>query len=209
MKHMLLVFIVGALAGCAAPDPYAFEKEEQGSADTGPDMMTRAVMGASAGARRDGPLTGPLTGAGISSQQYMQQQEQALKTELDDSGVTVSRDGDRIRLVMPGNITFATDSTHLQPAFIPVLDSVSRILRQFDHTLLEVTGHTDSRGSKRYNQELSELRASAVANYLHEAGIGRERLRSVGKGESVPLATNKTEAGRARNRRVELNIRSR
>ncbi len=206
MKFIIVLLSLISLSGCAAKDPYAFEKQRaQNSAQ--PNAMTRAVMGIPSQNSRE-PLTGPMGGAVQNSDRYMKQQEQALKKELDDTGVRVERVGNDIRLVMPGNITFATDSVKLEANFIPVLDSVIRVLARFEHTALLITGHTDSQGKASYNNELSKARADSVASYLKKSGISSQRMKTLGRGEEQPVATNKSEKGRSLNRRVELDIRA-
>ncbi|MEH6813454.1 MAG: OmpA family protein [Motiliproteus sp.] len=207
MKFVIAILPVALLFGCAASDPYAFEKGGS-TAAAQPNAMTRAVMGMPSSDSRE-PLTGPMGGSVQGSGHYMKQQEKALKEELDDSGVSVERKGDDIRLVMPGNITFATDSVKLETGFLPVLDAVARVLSRFDNTEMVVTGHTDSIGKASYNEQLAKSRAEAVAIYLKKSGIANERVKTVGRGEQQPIASNKTEDGRSSNRRVELDIRAR
>ena len=107
---------------------------------------------------------------------------------------------------MPGNVTFATDSSDLSPAFFSVLTSVSKVMTEFDRTVVEVAGHTDSTGSDAYNQGLSERRANSVSRYLQTQGINGQRLITLGMGESRPVADNSSESGRQANRRVEITM---
>jgi outer membrane protein OmpA-like peptidoglycan-associated protein len=107
---------------------------------------------------------------------------------------------------MPGNVTFATDSSDLSPAFFDVLNSVGKVMKEYDKTVVEVAGHTDSTGSDSYNQSLSERRAGAVAQYLRSQNVGNERLITVGMGESRPVADNGSADGRQANRRVEITM---
>ncbi len=207
MRFLIALLPIVLLCGCAASDPYAYEKEGV-KATTQPNAMTRAVMGLPSADVRE-PLTGPMGGGVQSTSHYMKQQEKALKEELDDSGVRVERVGGDIRLVMPGHITFATDSVSLAAEFLPVLDSVARVLSRFEHTALVVTGHTDSQGKASYNKQLSKGRAEAVALYLKKRKIANERVKTIGRGELEPVSSNKTERGRGSNRRVELDIRAR
>src|SRR5690606_21770492 len=118
----------------------------------------------------------------------------------------VVRQGDNITLNMPGNITFAFDSSNLQSQFYPVLNNVADTLNEYNQTVIEVAGHTDSVGTDAYNQTLSEQRARSVANYLSSRGVSMQRMIVVGAGESRPIASNSTDAGRAQNRRVEITI---
>ena len=147
---------------------------------------------------------GALAGGGVGV--YMDRQEAKLRERLRGSGVSVTRRGDNIILNMPSNITFDTDRADVKPQFFDVLNSVAIVLREFDQTLVDVTGHTDSTGSAAHNLELSERRAGAVAEYLVAQGNNYRRFQVLGMGKSQPIASNATEAGRAENRRVELQI---
>jgi outer membrane protein OmpA-like peptidoglycan-associated protein len=133
-------------------------------------------------------------------------QEKKLRDRLAGTGVSVTRIGDNITLNMPGHVTFATNSADLNSQFFSVLDGVALVLKEYDKTVIEVAGHTDSTGSDQYNQALSERRAQSVGAYLVSQGIKSTRLITVGAGESRPIASNDTEQGRAANRRVELTI---
>jgi outer membrane protein OmpA-like peptidoglycan-associated protein len=136
----------------------------------------------------------------------MDQQEAKLRRQLEGTGVSVTRHGDNITLNMPGNITFATDQADLRPEFPPVLDSVASVLEEFDQTIVEVAGHTDSTGATDYNQRLSERRANTVAQYLRARSVMDSRIVTRGYGEAYPIASNDTASGRAQNRRVELTL---
>ena len=126
--------------------------------------------------------------------------------DLAGTGVDVVRQGNNITLNMPGNITFAFDSSNLQPQFYPVLDNVASTLNQYNQTVIEVAGHTDSVGTDAYNMTLSQQRANSVAAYLSGKGVMQQRMIVTGAGETRPIASNDTEAGRAQNRRVEITI---
>ncbi|MFT6208580.1 MAG: outer membrane protein OmpA-like peptidoglycan-associated protein [Colwellia sp.] len=147
---------------------------------------------------------GAAIGGGIGY--YMDTQEAKLRKQLRDSGVSIVRDGDKINLVMPGNITFASNSSNINSNFTSVLDSVSLVLEEYNQTIIVVSGHTDSSGSAQHNQKLSEDRAGSVANYLRGQKILSDRLETVGFGETQPAVTNKTAAGRELNRRVEITL---
>ena len=147
---------------------------------------------------------GALVGAGVGN--YMDRQEQELRSQLQNSGVGVTRVGDSIVLNMPSNITFASDQDALNANFYPVLDSVSIVLNKYPQTLLDIDGHTDNTGSAEYNQQLSERRAVSVGRYLNSRQVDARRLLVVGFGETRPIASNDTNSGRAANRRVEIRI---
>lgn len=107
---------------------------------------------------------------------------------------------------MPGNVTFASDSATISGNFYPVLDSVAKVLREFNKTTIDVAGHTDSTGSRDYNLRLSEERAVSVADYLRDRGVAPARFYVTGYGPDYPVADNQTAAGKRQNRRVELTL---
>jgi outer membrane protein OmpA-like peptidoglycan-associated protein len=153
---------------------------------------------------RNAALGCGIVGAGVGA--YMDVQEAKLKEELQGTGVQVVREGDNIRLIMPGNITFETDSYNLRSSFYSVLNSVGQVLSKYADTTLRVSGHTDNTGSRKYNQTLSERRAGSVADYLATREVDRARMLVQGMGFDQPIADNGSAAGRAQNRRVELYI---
>ena len=160
------------------------------------DRGKGAVIGAALGA-----------GAGGGIGYYMDQQEANLRRILEGTGVSVTRNGDRITLNMPGNITFDTGSASIKSSFYEVLDSVGLVLEEFNESDARVTGHTDSRGSDDFNQRLSERRAESVGSYLgRRPGVDPRRIYTIGHGETMPIASNDTSSGRSRNRRVEIEI---
>ncbi len=201
------------LAACTTLDPYTGE-ERTARATTGAAIgaVAGAAIGVATGSdsrdRRKRALIGAgiggLSGAAVGG--YMDRQEAALREQLQGTGVSVTRQGDEIILNMPGNVTFGFDSADLRSEFFDVLDSVALVLDEYDQTLVEVAGHTDSTGSASYNQGLSERRAATVGRYLENRGVDRRRIATAGFGEDYPIASNETEAGRQANRRVELTL---
>ena len=201
------------VSGCKTLDAYT--REEQTS-NTTKGALIGAGIGAAVGLisgddaveRRQHAMIGAGIGAlaGGSVGYYMDKQEAELRAELEGTGVSVTRDGDNITLNMPGNVTFATDSSDLSPAFFDVLNSVGTVLEEFEQTVVEVAGHTDSTGSDAYNQSLSERRSASVTAYLEGRGVMAQRLISIGLGETYPIADNSTSAGRQANRRVEITM---
>ena len=196
------------VAGCTTIDPYTRE-EKTSNATKGAAIgaVAGAVVGAIANDGK-GAAIGAVIGAagGGAIGHYMDQQEALLRQELEGTGVSVTREGNNIRLNMPGNVTFDTDQSNIRPQFQPVLDSVVKVANKFDKTALRVSGHTDSTGSESYNQRLSEYRALSVKDYLAMRGVASQRLSSVGYGEGRPIADNGSVSGRALNRRVELEL---
>ena len=187
---------------------------ERKVARTAIGALVGAAAGAAIGALADkrNRARGALIGAGVGTLAggavgaYMDLQEKKLRERLQGSGVSVTRVGDDIYLNMPGNLTFATDRASIKPEFYEVLNSVALVLDEFDKTIIEVTGHTDSTGSESYNQELSERRAQAVGQYLVGQQVLRQRVITEGFGEEFPVGDNSTEGGRQLNRRVELRL---
>ncbi|WP_100643239.1 OmpA family protein [Alteromonas facilis] len=198
-----LCLTLGLSAGCANQQ---YSNTQKGAA-------IGAVLGAIAGKGTGdhdksryawGAVVGALAGAAVGN--YMDEQEKAFRDELADSGVGVYRDGDNIRLVMPSNITFATNQAVLAAHFEPVLSDVALVLNKYDKTVLRIVGHTDSTGTAEYNLQLSQGRALSVQQSLLNKGVDSRRMVTQGMGEMAPIASNETAAGREQNRRVELTI---
>jgi len=199
------------ITGCQTLDPYTREGKTSQTTKgaligAGIGAVVGLVSGDDAVERRQRALIGAGVGAlaGGAIGNYQDRQEAQLRAELEGTGVSVTRIGDNITLNMPGNVTFATDSSDLSPAFFDVLNSVGKVLAEYNKTVVEVAGHTDSRGSDAYNQSLSERRAASVARYLQSQGVSGQRVITVGMGESRPVADNSTAAGQPQNRRVEI-----
>ncbi len=199
--------------GCTSVDPYTGEREVS---KTTKGAVIGGVAGAAAGIltgddsreRRKRALIGAGVGtlAGAAVGQYMDRQEAALRERLARTGVGVTRVGDEIQLVMPGNVTFETDRGEIRAEFYDVLSSVAVVLKEYDKTLVEISGYTDSTGEADYNQRLSEARAESVRSYLAAQGITEVRLVARGFGERSPVGPNETAEGRQLNRRVEIRL---
>ncbi|MBQ0742014.1 MAG: OmpA family protein, partial [Pseudomonas sp.] len=159
--------------------------------------------------RTKGALIGATVGgaAGAGYGYYVDQQEARLRQELSGTGVQVIRNGDNLQLVMPGNITFASNSSAVSSNFYPTLNSLVKVFKEYDKNGIEIIGHTDSTGGMDLNMRLSQERAGSVAAYLTGQGVAASRISSSGAGPNQPIASNNTEAGRAQNRRVEINLR--
>lgn len=199
-----------ATAACTT-NPYTGQREISRTA-------VGAVLGAGAGyllgdvvgGRHDraekiiGAGIGAVAGGAIGN--YMDRQEAELRRETAGTGIDVIRQGDELLLRMPAGITFDFDSYSIRPEFRATLDEVAQTLGAYPQTYVDVLGHTDSTGTDAYNQRLSEQRAKAVADYLSYRGVNPARIATRGYGETMPIASNDTEAGRAQNRRVEIKI---
>lgn len=209
----VLTGVILVATGCTTLDPYT--REEQTSQATkgaligaGVGAVVGLISGDDAVERRQRALIGAGLGAlaGGAVGNYQDRQEAELRAQLEGTGVSVTRLGDNITLNMPGSVTFATDSSDLKPAFFDVLNSVALVLDEYEKTIVEVAGHTDSTGSDAYNQSLSERRADSVARYLQTQGVSSQRIITVGMGERRPVADNTTADGRQANRRVEITL---
>lgn len=200
-----------ALGGCSI-DPYTGEEKVSNTGKgAGVGAVTGAVIGAATSSKKDrgkGALIGATAGAAIGGGvgYYMDTQEKKLRQQLEGTGVRVQRVGDSIKLIMPGNITFAVGSEQIAPDFYDVLNSVALVLREYDKTAIDIKGYTDSTGSFEFNQSLSERRAESVARYLINQQITPGRVRTAGYGPRYPIADNGSEAGRSQNRRVEIDL---
>ena len=201
---LLTSLLIGALlAGCAT-NPYTGERQVGKSAIGAVGGAALGALVAGKGDRNKGALIGAALGGGAGY--YMDVQEQKLRRKLEGTGVSVTREGKNIKLNMPGNLTFSTNSAAVQSHFYPVLNSIYLILKEYDTTAVQVSGHTDNVGSDASNLRLSQQRAESVVNYLETQGLKARRFSAVGYGESAPIADNNSASGREQNRRVEIRI---
>ena len=208
------------LAGCTT-NPYTGEEQLSktaigGGVGAAAGAATGAVIGALASKKsgkgaKKGALIGAALGtiAGLGVGAYMDKQEAELRRKLAGTGVRIVREGNDIRLVMPSDITFDVDRADIKPRFFRTLNAVAIVLNAYPETDILIAGHTDSTGSDAYNQRLSEARAASVMHYLVSQGVDPRRIDARGFGERYPIADNRTEQGRALNRRVEIRIRPR
>ncbi|WP_427901661.1 OmpA family protein [Marinobacter caseinilyticus] len=209
---VVVSLVLFGLSGCMTYDPYTGE-EKTSNATKGSIIgaLGGAAIGAATSSKSDrgkGALIGAASGAAVGGGigYYMDKQEAQLRRQLEGTGVRVVRNGDQIELIMPGNITFDVNQSSIKPSFTGVLESVGLVLSEYDKTIIQIEGHTDSTGSQSYNQLLSEQRASSVRDFLLNQGIASSRTRAVGYGPRYPIASNDTSSGREQNRRVELTL---
>ncbi len=207
----LLLASAGLIALGACTDPYG-QPTEMNRAQQG--AIAGAVVGGVIGATRDdnkvekaalGALAGGLLGGAVGS--MLDRQAADLQQNIGNDNISVVNNGDYLTVTMPQDILFATDSTAVSPALTRDIYAVAANLNRYPNTRVEVIGHTDNTGRSGYNQDLSQRRAQAVAALLQGGGVSASRIAAYGRGESQPVASNDTEAGRAQNRRVEIIIR--
>jgi outer membrane protein OmpA-like peptidoglycan-associated protein len=165
-----------------------------------------AVIGHATGSTVRGAIIGAAVGgaAGAIIGHQMDKQAQELAYEL--PGATVSRVGEGIAVTFPDGVLFGYDSDQLQPAARDNMRKFAASLQKYPNTRALIVGHTDSDGSAAYNMDLSDRRALSAANFVTAEGIDRARISTAGRGETEPIATNGTDAGRQLNRRVEVAI---
>lgn len=217
-RLILTATLVALVSGCASQNPY--DSQTSGTSSDGMSKTAKygglgALAGAVAGAaiNHDNRGKGALIGAAVAGAAgagygyYVDKQEAELRRSMEGTGVQVERQGDNIQLIMPGNITFATDSADIASNFYTPLNNLATSFRQYEQNSIEIVGHTDSTGSHAYNMNLSQRRAQSVANYLQAQGVNATRVTTRGAGPDQPVASNASEAGRSQNRRVEINLR--
>lgn len=212
MKKVVILSLL--VAGCASDGSSSFNRSY---------TETGVVLGAAGGAllgavayspnRTKGVLVGAVGGAlaGGAVGAYMDSQKKDLEKNLANEIKLKQARVDElpnhvVRVTMTGDTGFATNSTDIKPGFHTTMDKIADVVVRYGKTSLTVAGHTDDVGAAQYNQQLSERRAHAVAQYLETKKVQPVRLQIVGKGESMPIASNTTEGGRAENRRVEIYV---
>lgn len=218
MKHLSKLMVIAVsgsliLSSCQTANPYTGEAQ-RAKATTGAVIggVVGAIAGGLSGSDRTDRRQKALLGAGIGAiagggiGAYMDKQEAELRRELEGTGVGISRSGNQINLIMPGDITFATGSANIAGQFYPTLTSVAKVLNKYNKTLVDITGHTDSVGQRDYNYRLSQSRASSVAGFLQNKKVNAQRFRITGQGPDAPVASNSTAEGRQANRRVTIQL---
>jgi outer membrane protein OmpA-like peptidoglycan-associated protein len=209
------LLMLALLAGCASSGAPRQEREPY---VTKHDRTWKgAGIGAAAGAagaviagKREadeilaGAAIGAVIGGGVGA--YMDHQQEKIARI---PGTEVERvDDDTLLVHFENDVLFAVDSTRIDSDGSRTLEDVSGVLGEYDKTAVIVQGHTDSTGSDEYNQDLSERRAESVERYLVSLGIERDRLATMGFGETAPVASNDSESGRQQNRRVDILLRA-
>jgi outer membrane protein OmpA-like peptidoglycan-associated protein len=146
-------------------------------------------------------------GGGYGVGAMMDKQEKDMREVLAKSEATaVTREGNLLSVTFRGDVTFDTNSAELRSGLYNEINRVAGVLNQYPDTLIRVEGHTDSKGSDEYNMDLSKRRANNVKTLLVMRGVAENRIEVAGYGKTMPVATNDTEAGRQKNRRVEIRI---
>lgn len=198
----VVTLAVPGLVGCSS-----LSQTERGAVIGGAGgAAVGAIIGRQIGSTARGAIIGAAVGgaAGAVIGRQMDQQAEELSESI--PGATVQRVGEGIVVTFDSGLLFPYDSDQLLPAGRENLNNLATSLQNYPETEVLVIGHTDSRGSDEYNQALSERRASSAANLLGSYGVPRDRVRTMGRGETEPVADNETEWGMQQNRRVEVVI---
>lgn len=189
-----------ALVGCA----------DMQMSETGKNTAIGAGLGAVVGAIA-GDGKGALIGAGVGAaggyawSKYMENKKAEMQRATMGSGVAVVQTPDnQLKLEVPSDISFATGRADINPRLRPILDQFASGLGSQQNTEVRIIGHTDNTGSDTVNDRLSVERAQSVRDYLVTRGVRADSIATAGRGEREPVADNSTEAGRAKNRRVEI-----
>ena len=204
-KPLLALMLATSLAGCAN-----MSAEQRGTAQgAGIGAAAGAVLSSITGGNAGtGAAIGGALGAigGNLWSKKMVEKQQAMERATAGTGIEVSRTADnQLKVQVPNDISFAVGRAELQAALRPVLDQFAQGLDQT--MVVRIVGHTDSTGSDAINEPLSLSRARTVRDYLADRGVPTTRMEIVGRGEREPVADNGSDAGRARNRRVEILLR--
>ena len=213
MKRQVLLLFVAvafALSACATP----MTRQEKGAAvGVGVGAATGAILGQAIGRDTTSTVLGAVAGAAVGGiaggmiGEYMDRQEREFNQRLARvEGASVQRMQDNLAVTFRSDVLFDVDSTRLKPGAYDEIDIVADILMRYPDTRVMVDGFTDSTGSERYNLQLYEARALSVKDALVNAGVHPARINARGFGESKPIASNATEAGRQLNRRVTITI---
>ncbi len=213
LKSSFLLAGLSALTLTACVDPNAYNGDPNARTRNG--AVIGGLLGAAAGATSNGDdkLLKTVVGAGIGAAiggavgATLDQQAAELRGSINNPNISVTNNGSYLTVNMPQDLLFAVDSANLRPDLTNDIRAVASSLLKYPNSQIEVIGHTDDTGAESYNQDLSQRRASSVAGILINSGVPGSRIAAYGRGESQPIASNATTAGKAQNRRVEIIIR--
>ncbi|KQI68324.1 hypothetical protein AN189_10970 [Loktanella sp. 3ANDIMAR09] len=196
-------------AGCAGTGGPNDNQNARNAAmiGAGAGVVAGLLSGDDATERRQNALAGAALGAaaGAGIGTLLDRQEEELRRELGNN-VGIVNNGNNLTVTLPQDILFATNSTAVSGAAQGDLTALARNLQSYPNSTVNVIGHTDNVGEAAFNFDLSQRRAQAVSSVLINAGVAPSRIRSIGRGEDQPVATNNSPEGRQQNRRVEIVI---
>lgn len=207
-KVLISAIACTTLAACVTnPDTGRSQIGQRTAIGAGVGALGGAALGTLAGGDDGrnaaiGAVVGAIAGGAVGN--YMDRQEAALRRKTQNTGIEVARVGDQLQLTMPADVTFPVNSAEIQSNFYGPLNDVAATLSDYPKTSIDIIGHASADGPDDYNMRLSQRRADSVASYLMSRGVNEVRIATAGRGETQPIASNETEAGRAANRRVEM-----
>jgi len=210
-KMVCLAVLVSVLCvSCAPPQTKTGKGGAYGAAG---GAVAGAIIGQVGGKSTESTLIGAALGAAVGGAagagigKMMDNQERDMRDALAESdAAAVRREGDLLAVSLKGDVTFDYNSAAVRPGLYAEIERISNVLMKYPQTVIRVEGHTDSSGSESYNMDLSQRRANAVKDLIVQRGVSAYRIETMPYGESLPVADNSTEAGRAMNRRVEIKI---
>ncbi|MHA6264702.1 OmpA family protein [Arenibacterium sp. CAU 1754] len=211
-KMTAIAALSGVLALGACTDPGSLTDPNNPNRNRDQGVLLGAGLGAALGQIIGGDTESTVAGAAVGGiaggliGNNLDKQEADLRRDLGNDNVKITNTGDRLIVTLPQDILFATDSFAVRADLQRDLRSVAGNLQAYPNSTVQVLGHTDNVGDAAYNQDLSERRARAVANVLIDSGTAPGRIRTIGRGEDAPIASNLSPEGRALNRRVEIVI---
>jgi outer membrane protein OmpA-like peptidoglycan-associated protein len=198
------------IISCAPPQTHTGKGAAYGAAG---GAAAGAIIGQVAGHDTKSTLIGAAIGAALGGAagagvgKMMDDQERDMRNALAESdAAAISREGDLLAVSLKGDVTFDYNSATVRPGLYSEIDRIANVLLKYPQTLIRVEGHTDSSGSETYNMDLSQRRADSVKNLFIQRGVSPGRIETMAFGETLPIADNSTEAGRAMNRRVVIKI---
>lgn len=204
LNGLAALLVIGSfgLSACASMN----KKQEGAVIGAAAGGAIGGVIGNQTGSTARGAIIGAVVGGAAGAIIGHQMDQQAKELSQSIPGATVARVGEGIAVTFESGILFAFDSDQILPTAGTNLSELAKSLQRYPDSQLLIVGHTDAKGDDAYNQRLSERRSASAAAYLASQGVDRARLSATGKGESEPIAANDTDAGQAKNRRVEVAI---
>lgn len=203
-KTLAALIALGTIAtsGCASMS----NKERGAVIGAGAGAAVGGVIGNQTGSTARGAIIGAAVGGAAGAIIGHQMDQQAKELDQSIAGAKVERVGEGIEVTFDSGLLFDFDSDRIKPEAAKNLQELAKSLNKFGNSNLMIVGHTDSQGEDAYNMALSVRRANAASAYLQSQGVPASRISTAGRGESEPVASNDTDAGRQQNRRVEVAI---
>ena len=203
-KSIAVLIAAGTLgtSACASMN----QKERGAVIGAGAGAAIGGVIGNQTGSTARGAIIGAVVGGAAGAIIGHQMDQQAKEIDQSIPGAKVERVGEGIEVTFESGLLFDFDSDVIKPTAAANLQELARSLNKFGNSNILIVGHTDSQGDDAYNMALSQRRANSASAYLQSQGVPSTRVSTSGRGESEPVASNDTEAGRSQNRRVEIAI---